>query len=78
MEKGGHVYILTNGSNKVLYTGVTSKLYTRILEHKNKIYSKSFTSRYNINKLVYFEFFLSIEEAINKEKQIKMDHAKEK
>lgn len=78
MQRGGCVYILTNSTNKVLYTGVTSKLYTRILEHKNKIYPKSFTSRYNINKLVYFEFFLSIEEAIAREKQIKNGSRKKK
>jgi len=78
MERGGHVYILTNSTNKVLYTGVTSQLYTRILEHKNKIYPKSFTARYNLNKLVYYEFFLSIEKAIAREKQIKGGSRKKK
>ena len=78
MDRGGCDYILTNSGNKVLYTGVTSRLYTRILEHKNKFYPKSFTSRYNLNKLVYFEFFLSIEEAINREKQIKKGSRKKK
>jgi len=71
MQKGGAVYILTTKKNTVLYTGVTSELYMRIVEHKEKKYANSFTSRYNINKLVYFEGFHSIEEAIAREKQIK-------
>ena len=71
MKRGGAVYILTNKNNNVLYTGVTSDLKKRIYEHKNKIYSTSFTNKYNINKLVYYEAFHSIEEAIAREKQIK-------
>jgi putative endonuclease len=71
VAKGGSVYILTNLHNTTLHTGVSSDLYGRVLEHKEKIYSKSFTARYNINKLVYFEHFGSIEEAIHREKQIK-------
>ena len=71
MEKRGYTYILTNQRQTTLYTGVTSDLITRMHEHINKIYSGSFTSRYNINKLVYFEMFHSIEEAIAREKQIK-------
>lgn len=71
MEKGGTVYIITNLRNTTLYTGVTSNLQARIAEHIYKVYPKSFTARYNICKLVYFEFFSSIEEAINFEKRIK-------
>ncbi len=71
MERGGYVYILTNINHSVLYTGVTSNLRVRILEHKDKIYPKSFTSKYNCNILIYVEFFDSIEEAIVREKQIK-------
>ena len=71
MERGGYVYIMTNRTNKVLYTGVTSNLYNRICEHKNKYYPQSFTSRYNATKLVYFEFFIDIGEAIAREKKIK-------
>ena len=71
MEKGGAVYILTNKHHTTLYTGVTSDLWKRINDHISGIYSNSFTSRYNINKLVYFELFNSIEEAILREKQIK-------
>ena len=71
MNKGGAVYITTNKHHTVLYTGVTSDLYSRIVEHQNKIDPKSFASRYNANKLIYFEPFHSIEEAIAREKQIK-------
>ncbi len=71
MEHGGCVYILNNKGNTTLYVGVTSDLYSRVLEHKEKKYAKSFTAKYNLNKLVYFESFHSIEEAISREKQIK-------
>ncbi|MFI5203209.1 MAG: GIY-YIG nuclease family protein [Flavobacteriales bacterium] len=69
--RGGAVYIMTNKTNTVLYVGVTSDLAKRIEEHINGIYSGSFTSRYKIVKLVYYETFLSIEDAIAREKQIK-------
>ena len=71
MERGGFVYIITNKSNQVLYVGVTSQLRNRIWEHKMKIYARSFSTRYNLNKLVYFETYLDIEEAIAREKQLK-------
>ena len=64
------VYILTNKNNKVLYTGVTSDLIERIYQHKEKLV-KGFTSRYNVDKLVYYEIFEDISEAISREKQIK-------
>ena len=64
------VYILTNRSNKVLYTGVTNDLKRRVYEHKSKFVS-GFTSRYKVDKLVYFEHYRDIEEAISREKQIK-------
>ena len=65
-----YVYILTNTYNKVLYTGVTNDLVRRCYEHKSKIV-KGFTQKYNVDKLVYFEIFDSIELAIKREKQIK-------
>ena len=65
-----YIYILTNRSNKVLYTGVTNDLQRRVYEHKQKLF-KGFTSKYELNKLVYFEHFRDIEEAIAREKQIK-------
>lgn len=78
MEKGGCIYILTNKHNTTLYVGVTSDLYSRIMEHREKKYPRSFTAKYNINKLVYFELFHSIEEAIAREKQIKGGSRKKK
>lgn len=69
--KGGYVYILTNKNNGVLYTGVTNDLKRRLEEHAQNINSKSFTARYNINKLVYYESFFLIGDAIAREKQIK-------
>jgi putative endonuclease len=78
MEKGGAIYILTNKSNTTLYVGVTSDLYSRIVEHKEKKYPKSFTARYNLNKLVYYETYHSIEEAIAREKQLKAGSRKKK
>jgi putative endonuclease len=65
-----YVYIMTNAYNKVLYTGVTNDLERRCYEHKHKKV-KGFTSKYNVDKLVYFEKFDFIELAISREKQIK-------
>ena len=67
----GFVYIITTKRNTALYTGVTSNLKERILKHINKTYPKSFSKRYNISKLVYYECFGTINEAIKREKQIK-------
>lgn len=77
MDKRGFIYILTNKNNTVLYTGVTSGLKKRICEHKNKIVS-SFSKKYNLNKLVYFEVFENILDAIKREKQIKAGSRKKK
>ena len=71
MERGGYIYILTNKNHTVLYTGVTSNLANRLYEHQTGFYKDSFTSKYNVKELVYFEGFTSIEEAIMREKQIK-------
>jgi len=65
-----YVYILTNKSNKVLYTGVTNNLSRRIYEHKNKLIL-GFTVKYNVDKLVYYEVYDNIEDAIQREKNIK-------
>jgi putative endonuclease len=64
------VYIVTNKYNKVLYTGVTSDLKKRIWEHREKLVD-GFTKRYNVTKLVYYEVFADIRDAIAREKQIK-------
>lgn len=65
-----YVYILTNVTNRVLYIGVTNDLVKRVYEHKQKLV-RGFTSKYNVNKLVYYEVFEDINEAIIREKQIK-------
>ncbi|EGC82865.1 GIY-YIG nuclease family protein [Anaerococcus prevotii] len=64
------VYILTNKTNKVLYTGVTNNLYRRLYEHKNHLVD-GFSSKYNTTKLIYYEVGESAEAAIAREKQIK-------
>ncbi|HZK95374.1 MAG TPA: GIY-YIG nuclease family protein [Prolixibacteraceae bacterium] len=66
-----HTYIVTNKNHTVLYTGVTSALRKRIWKHKNKMYTHSFTAKYNADELVYYEAFFDIGEAIVREKQIK-------
>ena len=65
------MYILVNVHHTVFYVGVTADLYSRTTEHKEKINPRSFTARFNVNQLVYYETFYSIEEAIEREKQIK-------
>lgn len=69
---------MTNKLNRVLYTGVTNDLINRVYQHKMKADKKSFTSRYNVNKLVYYEVTESIESAITREKQIKAGSRKKK
>ncbi len=71
MERGGIVYIITNFTHSTLYTGVTSDLLFRTIEHREKLHPKSFTAKYNLNKLVYYCFYPTIEEAIAEEKRIK-------
>lgn len=70
MDKEYAVYILTSRKNTVLYTGVCGDLMKRVWEHKHGIGSK-FTKRYNVNKLVYFEKYKDVHEAIHREKCIK-------
>jgi putative endonuclease len=65
-----YVYILTNKTNRVLYTGVTNDLIRRVYEHKEK-FVEGFTKKYNVNKLVYYEVCEEIEGAILREKQVK-------
>ena len=67
--KPGYVYIMTNKSG-TLYTGVTSDLETRVYQHKQK-QVQGFTRKYNINRLVYYEEYADIRDAIAREKQIK-------
>jgi len=72
-NKQYYVYILTNKSNKVIYTGVTNDLERRMFEHKNKLVD-GFTKRYNLMKLVYYEVTEDAQSAIRKEKQLKNWH----
>ena len=65
-----YVYILASKKNGVLYIGVTNDINRRVLEHKKKLV-KGFSSRYNVDKLVYLEAFLYVKEAIQREKQLK-------
>jgi len=61
---------MTNKNNTVIYTGVTNDLKRRVYEHKEKLID-GFTKKYNVNKLVYFEFTNDVNSAIQREKQIK-------
>ena len=70
-NKKGYVYILFNKRNGTLYTGVTSFLKRRVYEHKTKLHPDSFTAKYSVDKLGYYEEYVSIKEAIEREKQIK-------
>ncbi len=65
-----YVYIVTNQRNGTLYIGVTNNLVRRIYEHRNKIF-EGFTSKHNLNKLVYYECFDSERSAIQREKTLK-------
>lgn len=65
------VYLLCNKAKTVLYTGVTNNLMCRVFEHRECVEPNSFTARYNVNRLVYYEAFNDIVAAIRREKQIK-------
>ncbi len=65
-----YVYILANWNNRVLYVGMTGNLERRVYEHKNKLID-GFTSRYNVNKLVYYEEGSCVTDVIAREKQLK-------
>ena len=65
-----YVYILTNRHYTVFYTGVTNDLELRVFQHKAKL-NQGFTAKYNCDKLVYFEEFSDVNDAIHREKQLK-------
>ena len=73
-----YVYILSNHYNTTVYSGVTNDLVRRVYEHKTGHDPKSFTAKYNVNKLVYYEIFSDPETAITREKQIKSWNRKKK
>ena len=66
-----YVYIMANKPNGVLYIGVTDNIEERVKEHKLKVYLKSFTARYNCDKLIYFEEFEKGSNAEKRERQFK-------
>ncbi|WMI69851.1 GIY-YIG nuclease family protein [Mangrovimonas sp. YM274] len=75
--KKAYVYFMANKNNTVIYIGVTSNLLKRVYQHKTNVY-KGFTYRYNCDKLVYYEEFDSITQAISREKQLKAGNRKRK
>lgn len=78
LNNRAYVYILTNKNHTTLYTGVSSELITRIYKHKTHYYKHSFSYSYNVEKLVYYKWFESIEAAIAEEKRIKGGSRKKK
>ena len=66
-----YVYILTNYNCTTLYVGFTDDLYRRVQEHKQKLYKRSFSARYNLDWLLYFEEFTDKEEALAQERRVK-------
>ena len=66
-----YVYILSNRLNTVIYTGVTKDLVRRVYEHKHHLDPDSFTAKYDVTKLVYYESTSNVKAAIEREKQIK-------
>lgn len=69
--KHWYIYIMNNKPNGVIYIGVTDNIDERVKEHKLKVYPKSFTSKYNCDKLIYLEEFENGEEASIRERQFK-------
>ena len=76
-EQYYYVYILFSDKNGTLYVGVTNNIIKRVWKHKNHVV-KGFTSKYNVNKLGYYEIFNDINEAIKREKQLKAGNRKRK
>ncbi|MFC1726015.1 GIY-YIG nuclease family protein [candidate division KSB1 bacterium] len=68
-----YIYIITNSYNTTFYIGVTNDLSRRMFEHKNELI-KGFSKKYKLKKLVYFEDFNNIKDAISREKQLKHWH----
>lgn len=71
LDQTFYIYLMANKRRTVIYTGRTSDLQKRVKEHKLKLSPKSFTARYNVDQLVYFEVLQSMDEASYREHQIK-------
>ncbi len=71
MSEKHYLYIITNKNEGVLYIGITNNLKRRIYQHKNKVHKSTFSARYNLDKLVYFEIFDSKDEALLREVRMK-------
>lgn len=71
-----YVYIITSNNSKVLYIGITNNLRKRVYEHKAKLVN-GFSKRYNLNRIIYYEVFEDVNEAIKREKQMK-NYSREK
>jgi putative endonuclease len=78
MEKGGYIDVMTNKNKSTLYIGVTNDLKRRILEHRIHYDKNSFTSKYNLEQCIYYEYFSDIQQAIAREKQLKNWNRKKK
>ena len=76
--KSGFVYMLTNRHHTTIYVGVTSHLYLRTKAHRDKLFPKSFSARYNLSKLVYYEVYDLMTDAIAREKALKGGSRKKK
>ena len=70
MKAGGWVYIMASDEFGTIYIGSTSNLLLRLQQHKNKTF-RGFTSKYNVVKLVYYEWHDSLEDMVKRERQIK-------
>ena len=73
-----YVYILSNRTNVTVYVGVTNNLQRRLWEHRNHVDPNSFTAKYHIDKLVYYETTTDVRAALEREKQIKSWSRKKK
>jgi putative endonuclease len=71
MDKQFFVYMMASGKRGTLYTGLTSDLVTRVWQHRTHAIPDSFTARYNVTRLVWFEERGSAENAITREKRMK-------